>query len=67
MTEGESKVISLSRARKTRSRAKARSIADANAVKFGRSKVERAAQDKAKRQADRHLDGHVLDGPSGSG
>jgi hypothetical protein len=53
--------INLNRARKARARDAARKTADANAVRFGRSKSERAA---ATTEADafvRRLDGHRRD------
>ena len=58
------KVLSLSCARKTRARAKARRQADANATKYGRSKAQRVADDKARAKADQALDGHKLDDDS---
>ena len=55
------KVIGLGKARKARARAEARRKADANAVKFGRSKAERDL-DAARLAADRaRLDGHKRD------
>ncbi|OSP55565.1 DUF4169 family protein [Pseudoruegeria sp. SK021] len=60
MAEGP---INLNRARKARARAAAKVQADSNAVKFGRSKVERNIDaDKAARDAQ-HLDGHHRDRP----
>lgn len=53
-----SKVVNLNKARKARARDAARKHADANAVKFGRTKAEKA-QDRADAdKASRDLDGH---------
>ena len=52
-----SKIVSLSKARKARARDAARKEADANAVKFGRTKAEKT-QDRAEAEkATRDLDG----------
>lgn len=52
------KIVSLSKARKGRARAEKRAQADENAVKFGRTKAEkaraRAEADKARRALDDH-------------
>lgn len=58
------KPISLSKARKDRARAAARRQADANSVKFGRSKAERAADEAQADQAARRLDSHRKDDPA---
>ena len=53
-----SKVVNLNRVRKARQRDTDRKQADANAVKFGRTKAEKA-QDSAKTEKARQdLDGH---------
>ncbi len=53
-----SKVVNLNKARKARARDAARKTADANAVKFGRTKAEKT-RDRAKAEQDaRDLDGH---------
>lgn len=53
-----SKVINLSKARKARTRADTRAQADANAVRFGRTKAERQIEDaqiaKSKHDLDQH-------------
>lgn len=53
---GPSRVLSLARARKERMRAEQKALADANSVKFGRSKAERVLAatraDKARRALD---------------
>lgn len=53
-----SKVVNLNKARKSRARDAARSQADANAVKFGRSKAEKAKDRAEADKATRDLDGH---------
>ena len=51
-------IINLNRARKTKTRAEKRKIADQNAQKFGRTKGEKKRDDliaaKAKGQVDQH-------------
>ncbi|MEM1274590.1 MAG: DUF4169 family protein [Pseudomonadota bacterium] len=54
-------VINLNRARKARARATAKAQADENAVKFGRRKTERTADEANKAKAERTLDGHKRD------
>ncbi|MGR3541959.1 MAG: DUF4169 family protein [Hasllibacter sp.] len=53
-----SKVVNLNRARKARARADRKAGAEANAVRFGRTKaqreVERAEAEKARRDHDGH-------------
>ena len=51
------KVVSLSKVRKARVRAGDRARADANAVKFGRTKAEKAADRMDRDRAARDLDG----------
>ena len=53
-----SKIVNLSRARKTRARDEKRRKADVNAAKFGRSRAERDAEARAAKKAARHLDQH---------
>ncbi|MFK7744387.1 MAG: DUF4169 family protein [Roseobacter sp.] len=50
--------VNLNKVRKTRARAEKRARADENAVKFGRNKPEKAADDAQKRKAVHHLDAH---------
>ena len=50
--------ITLNRARKDRARKAARKTADENAVRFGRTKEERAADKARKERANPSLDGH---------
>ena len=51
-------VVSLKAARKARTRAEAKAVADANAAKFGRTKAERDLSAAAADKARRDLDGH---------
>lgn len=53
--------VNLNRARKARARDEAKRQADANAVKFGRKKAERARDAAETAKADRDLDGHRKD------
>ena len=52
------KPINLNRARKERARAEARLQADANAVKFGRTKAEKLLDEARSGEAARKLDQH---------
>ena len=52
------KPINLNRVRKVRSREAARKIADENAIRFGRTKAERAADKARQVRAEKNLDGH---------
>ena len=56
-----SNVVNLNRFRKSRARADRAAQADANAVKFGRSKTEKAREQDEKSRADKHLDDHKRD------
>ncbi len=51
------KIVNLNKARKARVRADARKQADENAVKFGRTKAEKAADKATSDKASRDLDG----------
>ena len=53
-----SKFVSLSKARKSRARDTARKEADANAVKFGRTRAEKAKDWAEAEKSARDLDGH---------
>lgn len=53
-----SKVVNLNRVRKDKARAGKKAQADANAVKFGRSKAEKADTQARADKARRDLDGH---------
>lgn len=54
-------IINLNRARKTQARDDAKVQADANAVKFGRSKAVRIAEAAQSEKARKMLDQHELD------
>ncbi|MEM9349531.1 MAG: DUF4169 family protein [Pseudomonadota bacterium] len=56
-------IVNLNRARKAREKTAKRARADANAVKFGRTKAERAAQATEQEVAKTRLDGHKRDKP----
>ena len=53
--------INLNRARKDRARAAKQKTAKANAVKFGRTKEEKAAARTERDRAKAQLDGHERD------
>ena len=53
-----SKIVNLNRARKARARADRKARADENAIKFGRTKAEKAKDRQAADKATRDLDGH---------
>ena len=55
------KPVNLNRFRKTQARAKDKARADQNAVKFGRSKLEKSLQEARAAKAKRDLDGHKSD------
>jgi hypothetical protein len=52
------KVVNLGKARKSRARAAKRADADVNAVKFGRTKAEKAFEKARADKARDELDGH---------
>lgn len=52
------KPISLSKFRKGKARDSARKQADANAIKFGRSKADRLAHSQKTASTIRHMDAH---------
>lgn len=58
-----SEIINFNKARKTRDRAQAKSSAEANRVKFGRSKAEKAVAKSEAELAVRKLDGHKREEP----
>jgi Domain of unknown function (DUF4169) len=51
-------VVNLNKARKAKTRQTDRTKADANAVKFGRSKADKALEAARAAKAARDLDGH---------
>ena len=55
------KPVNLNQFRKTKARADKKARADANAVKFGRSKAEKAEDDETARQNRAHLDAHRVE------
>ena len=55
------KVTNLNRFRKQKARDEKRAEADANAVKHGRTKAQKALEDARAEKAARNLDGHRLD------
>ncbi|NIZ10352.1 DUF4169 family protein [Pseudooceanicola sp. HF7] len=57
-----SKIVNLNQARKAKARSDKRSEADANAVKFGRTKAEKSLEKARLDKAARLLDGHKQDG-----
>ena len=56
-----SEPVNLNRFRKARARAEKKARADENAIKFGRTKAERNADEAQADTATRHLDGHKID------
>lgn len=52
------KPVNLNRFRKTQARAEQKARADENAVKFGRSKLEKDLEEARAAKARRDLDGH---------
>ncbi|MBL8905720.1 MAG: DUF4169 family protein [Rhizobiales bacterium] len=54
-------VINLKDIRKRRARAEREAVAEANRLKFGRSKSERSLQDAEQGLEARRLDGHKRD------
>lgn len=55
-----SEPVNFNKAHKNRARAEAKARADANAVKFGRSKMERVAEADRIKRARTHLDRHQV-------
>lgn len=53
--------VNLNRYRKERTREEQKARADANAVKFGRTKAERVLDATREAKARRHLDGHQFE------
>jgi hypothetical protein len=51
--------INLNKARKARAKAEKRAKADANVVKFGRTRAEKARDKAEAAKAKRDLDGHA--------
>lgn len=61
MTGGPDNLVSLARARKDRARSAQKAEADANALRFGRTRAERAADEARADRAARSLDAHRRD------
>ena len=55
------KPVNLNKVRKARARAEKRALANQNAVKFGRSKSQKAADDLETLRASKLLDGQKRD------
>lgn len=51
-------IVNLGKFRKQKTRASKKAQADANAVAFGRTKAEKAADAQRDAKAQQHLDGH---------
>jgi hypothetical protein len=56
-------LVNLNRARKAKGRAKKRAQADENALKFGLTKAQKAAEDFAAQRARSTLDAHKREEP----
>jgi len=54
-------IISLSKARKAKARTEKEAAAEANRLKFGRTKGEKLKDAVEKTQVEKHLDGHKLE------
>lgn len=53
--------VNLNRFRKEKARAAKKARADANSVKFGRTKAEKSSSTLEAKRVDRQLDGHKID------
>ncbi|SFM17061.1 DUF4169 family protein [Shimia aestuarii] len=58
-----SEPVNLNRFRKQKARADKKARADQNAIKFGRTKVEKQRDKAEAEKASRHIDGHKRDDP----
>ncbi len=54
-------IVNLNRFRKAKGKASQKAEADANAVKFGRTKAEKRLEEARKALEDHRLDGHNRD------
>jgi hypothetical protein len=54
-------IISLSKVRKAKARTEKEAAAEANRLKFGRTKGEKLKDSSEKSQIEKHLDGHKLE------
>jgi Domain of unknown function (DUF4169) len=55
------KVVNLSSARKAKAKDAAKAQADANALRFGRTKAQKAVEDADQAKAKAMLDAHKID------
>jgi hypothetical protein len=60
-------IVNLRAVRKAKERLEARAQADANSLKFGRCKGDKARQEAEAEKAKRDLDGHKLGGSASDG
>ncbi len=56
-----SEIVNLNKARKARERTQARTRADANAARFGRTKAQKAREEAEAKRASAELDGKRRD------
>ena len=56
-----SRAISLNQFRKAKQAAQKKKVAAENAVKFGRTKAQKKADQNAQNRLDAHLEGHKID------
>lgn len=54
-------ILSLSKARKAKAKVEKETTAEANRLKFGRTKAERELEDAKKLLSDRQIDAHKRD------
>lgn len=54
-------ILSLSKARKAKARTEKEAAAEANRLKFGRTKAEKLKHASEKARADKRIDGHKRD------
>lgn len=54
-------ILSLSKARKAKARTEKEVTAEANRLKFGRTKAEKLKASSEQARADKHIDGHKKD------
>ncbi|WP_338723640.1 DUF4169 family protein [Devosia sp. XK-2] len=54
-------ILSLSKARKAKARTEKEAAAEANRIKFGRTKAEKLKDAGEKARAEKHIEGHRRD------
>jgi hypothetical protein len=54
-------ILSLSKARKAKARTEKEAAAEANRIKFGRTKAEKLKDAGEKARAEKHIEGHKRD------